>query len=177
LGAAVLSTDEVVHTLYQRPEVKKAVVDRWGSAVMSGDSVDRSQIAAHVFSSPQEREWLEALLWPKVREQMASWRQSLLASATPPRLMVVEVPLLFESGIDKEFDATVVVTAKDDLRLHRAEKLKGAGVAALLQREAHQLSQAEKAARATYVLDNSGTVDELRLKIEDLTKLLAECSQ
>jgi dephospho-CoA kinase len=96
---------------------------------------------------------------------MAAWRESLDAATAPPRAAVVEVPLLFESGMDGAFDATIAVIADEDVR---AERAAGRGHEALDERGKRQLSQQEKAQRATYVVVNDGTVDELQVKLSDV---------
>src|SRR5690606_22471699 len=90
LGAAVLSTDAVVHELYASPEVRDLVVARWGEEVAPGGTVDRAAIAARAFSSPEERAWLEGVLWPRVGARVAAWRERVAASDPPPRAAVVE---------------------------------------------------------------------------------------
>ena len=100
---------------------------------------------------------------------MALWRSSLEGSHDAPRALVVEVPLLFESGMEDLFDATIAVIASEDLRAARA----GArGHEALEERSARQLSQQEKAHRATYVVVNDGTVDELDSKLSRVLEML-----
>jgi dephospho-CoA kinase len=138
------------------------VRERWGDAIERDGVVDRGAIARVAFATPEDRAWLEGLLWPLVGSRMASWRESLEASAEPPRALVVEVPLLFESGMNHGFDATIAVVADEEVRVSRA----GArGHEALAERSARQLSQKEKAQRATYVVVNDGTVEELRSKL------------
>jgi len=100
---------------------------------------------------------------------MAEWRSSLEEAAERPRAAVVEVPLLFESGMEKAFDATIAVVVSEDLRASRA----GArGHEALAERSARQLTQQEKAQRATYVVVNEGTVEELESKLSALLEML-----
>jgi dephospho-CoA kinase len=169
VGAAVLSTDRVVHELYEDDDVLTAVRERFGDAIERDGVVDRGAIARAAFASDGDRAWLEGLLWPRVGERMASWRASLSASAQPPRAAVVEVPLLFESGMDGAFDATIAVVADEDVRVSRA----GArGHEALAERSARQLSQQEKAQRATYVVVNEGTMEELESKLSALLEKL-----
>ena len=74
LGAATLSTDAVVHELYADPEVRDAVVARWGPDVAPGGVVDRAAVARRAFAAPEERAWLEGLLWPRVGARVAAWR-------------------------------------------------------------------------------------------------------
>jgi dephospho-CoA kinase len=171
LGAATLSTDQVVHELYETPEVQAAVAERFGPSVGSGGVVDRSALAERAFSTPEDRVWLEELLWPRVEARMVSWRQQLEQLSPPPRVAVVEVPLLFESGMEGAFDATVAIVADERVRGDRASSRNHS---ALDERAARQLSQQEKAARATYVVRNDGAVEELERELSAvLEKLLA----
>jgi len=162
LGVAVLSTDAVVHELYGSPEMRDAVTGRWGPEMVGDGQVDRSAVAERVFASQDDREWLESTLWPQVAERVASWRDRVGAQSPPPRLAVVEVPLLFESGMDAAFDATIAVVADERVR---AERAGGRGHAAVDGRAARQLSQGEKAQRATYTVTNDGTPDQLRAEL------------
>ena len=109
-----------MHDLYADSEVRDAVAARWGADVAPDGSVDRSAVARHAFADPEERAWLEALLWPRVGERMAAWRAAESARRPAPRALVVEVPLLFESGMDAAFDATIAVVADEDVRAARA---------------------------------------------------------
>ena len=120
LGAAVLSTDQVVHDLYGTPEVSDAVVERFGTAVAPEGTVDRSELARRAFADPVQRAWLEGLLWPRVGERIAEWRGQLEQASPAPLAAVVEVPLLFESGMDGVFDAPIAVIADEQLRAERA---------------------------------------------------------
>jgi dephospho-CoA kinase len=168
-GAAVLSTDRVVHELYGNDDVVSAVRERFGDAIERDGVVDRAALARVAFATAADREWLEGLLWPRVGSRMAEWRASLERLADPPRAAVVEVPLLFESGMEGLFDATIAVVAAEELRASRA----GArGHEALEERSARQLSQKEKAHRATYVVVNDGTVKELDSKLSELLEML-----
>ena len=172
LGAATISTDEVVHDLYRSEAVRRAVVDRWGEEVAPGGVVDRPAIAQRVFAAPEERAWLEGLLWPLVGQRVAAWRAELAERQPPPPAAVVETPLLFEAGLEGGYDATIAVVAEEDVRAARAA---ARGHHAVDERSARQLSQEEKAARATYVVANSGTVEELeRALAAVLEKLHAE---
>ena len=150
----MLSTDAVVHELYDDPEVRQAVTDRFGEVVSADGTIDRAAVARAAFASEDGRAWLEGLLWPRVGERIAQWREELEHSSPPPRAAVVEVPLLFESGMDQAFDATIAVIADEQLRAERAGVR---GHEALAERGARQLTQQEKAQRATYVAVNNGS--------------------
>jgi dephospho-CoA kinase len=162
LGAAVISTDQIVHDLYAAPEVRDAVIERFGADVAPSGVVDRAELARRAFATPDERAWLEGLLWPRVGERMMAWRGSLEQRVPPPRVAVVEVPLLFESDMDGAFDATIAVVTDEELRAARARER---GHEALDERSARQLSQDEKAARATHVVLNDASPAELESKL------------
>ena len=166
LGAATLSSDALVHELLDDPDVRSQLVERWGEGILSNGSLDRRRIGAIVFERPEELTWLESVLHPRVGERVLRWRHSLPAGA---RLAVVEVPLLFETGMDAAFDATVAVVAEDGKRADRA----GARGTELLDgRSNRQLSQEEKAARATHVIRNDGSMEELEAEVERLVPIL-----
>jgi dephospho-CoA kinase len=158
LGASVLSTDAVVHELYASAEVRDAVVERWGPEVAPEGRTDRAAVAKRAFATSEDREWLEGVLWPRVADRIWTWREEQSERDPAPRALVVEVPLLFEAGMDAAFDATFAVVADEAVRRERA----GArGHEALDERTARQLTQEEKAAQATYTVANSGTLEEL----------------
>ncbi|MCW3013511.1 MAG: coaE [Solirubrobacterales bacterium] len=162
LGAVTLSTDAVVHDLYtQDAGLRDLVVARWGADVAPDGVVDRGVIAKHAFADPAERAWLEQQIWPRVAQKVIEFRAAAEAAARaghPPAAAVVETPLLFEAGMDAAYDATIAVIADEDVR---AERAAARGHAAVDERTARQLSQQEKADRATYVVVNSGTVQDL----------------
>ena len=166
LGAATISTDAVVHALYEEPEVRDAVVERWGPEVAPGGKVDRSAVAKAAFATPEDRAWLEQLLWPRVGQKVQEWRET--ASG---RALVVETPLLFEAGLEGNYDATIAIVAEERVRKERAA---ARGHASLDERTARQLSQDEKARRATYAVENSGTLEQLE---QELSGVLAKLTR
>ncbi len=167
LGAATLSTDAVVHELLGSDELHGIVVARLGEEVARDGQLDRSLIAERVFGDEDARRWLEEELWPRVGRRVAEWKQEVDALDPPPRAAVVEVPLLFESGMEAAFDATIAVVADEAVR---AERAGARGHASVSERAGRQLSQEEKADRADFEIRNDGTLDELR---ETLSRVLA----
>ena len=166
LGAATISSDAVVHELLEGEPLLPRLVERWGGEVAPGGAVDRNRIGEVVFADPEELSWLEAQIHPLVGERIGGWLGSL-----PERteVAVVEVPLLFESGMDGVFDTTVAVVAAEELRRERAA---ARGHALVGEREARQLAQAEKAARAAHVVENDGSVEQLERRLSDLVAKL-----
>jgi dephospho-CoA kinase len=165
LGAATLSTDEVVHELYRSDQVRDLVVERWGEDVAPGGAVDRSAVAAHAFATPEDRAWLEGMIWPRVAERIAAFVTEARGADPQPRAIVVETPLLFEAGMEAVYEATIAVIASEELRAQRAQ---GRGHAALDERTARQLTQEEKAARATFTVVNDGSVEDLEAALSEV---------
>jgi dephospho-CoA kinase len=162
LGAATLSTDDVVHELLRTDELRELLVERLGKRVAPGGEIDRSAVAEAVFDRPREREWLEGVLWPRVGEHVAAWHDGLADREPPVTAAVVEVPLLFEAGMEHLFDATIAVVADDSTRERRAGTR---GHSGLESRAGRQLDQAEKARRADHVVENDGDLAELEARL------------
>jgi dephospho-CoA kinase len=170
LGAATLSTDAVVHELLDDPSVRDRLLERWGEGLVADGTVDRGRVGAIVFDSADELAWLESVLHPLVGGRVVEWRSGL---APTVELAVVEVPLLFETSMQDAFDATVAVVAADETRAERAG-LRGTEL--LEPRSDRQLRQEEKAARATHVLVNDGSLDTLKRKVAALMERLTQAT-
>ncbi len=168
LGAETVSTDGLVHELLGTAEVRDQLTDRWGAAVAPGGEIDRAAVAAIVFERPEELSWLESVLHPLVGERVRIWADGLPAAT---EVAVVEVPLLFEGTMASAFDATIAVVAADEQRVSRAT---ARGTGELEGRDGRQLPQDEKAARATYAIENNGSVSDLERRLKQLYPELAE---
>jgi dephospho-CoA kinase len=170
LGADTISSDAVVHELYDEPAVRDAVVERFGPEVAPGGAVDRSLLAERAFATGEDRAWLEQLIWPLVGARVSDWLASARTRTPPPAAAIVEVPLLFEAGLQDAYDATIAVIADESTRAQRAA---ARGHAVVDERAARQLSQEEKAARATYVVRNDGSVEQLARELSGVLAKLA----
>lgn len=162
LGAEVISSDQVVHELYEQPEVVDAVVARLGADVAPEGKVDRAAVAQAVFADPAQREWLEGLIWPLVGQRIAAWIERVRGQSPPPRAAVLEVPLLFEAGMERGYDATIAIVAEES---KIAERTADRGLVGVSQRNSLQLSQEEKAQRASFVVHNDGDLEELEREL------------
>jgi dephospho-CoA kinase len=170
LGAAVLSTDAVVHELLGTDELRRLLAERWGKRVLAAGELDRGAVAEIVFEQPRELSWLESVLFPRVGERVAAWRASLERSEPVPEVAVVEVPLLFEAGIEDLFDATVAIVSDEETRARRAGERDQRAIGG---RQARQLSQEEKARRADYVVDNDGTLEDLEREMKNVIEAMS----
>src|ERR687894_56073 len=165
LGAVTISSDEVVRELLATDELRDLLVERFGERVAPGGSVDRSAVAEVAFDDPERRVWLEGELWPRVGQRIAAWREELADRSRPPRAAVVEVPLLFEAGMESGFDATVAIVADESVRDERAAARGHAGVDSRARR---QLPPGEKARRATFMVENDGDLADLERKMSQV---------
>jgi dephospho-CoA kinase len=155
-GAAVISSDEIVHDLLSSDEeVRAAVRERLGNDVFGPEGqIDRGRIADIVFAEPEQLDWLERLLHPRVVAAYLRWRDELASRPDPPAVCVTEVPLLYEVGGDTRFDAVVVISAAPDVRISRQ-------VRPMQDRERRLIPDEEKLSRADFAYTNDGSLEEL----------------
>jgi dephospho-CoA kinase len=155
-GAAVISSDEIVHDLLRSDdEVRAAVRERFGEVVFDSEGhVDRGPVADIVFADPEELDWLERLLHPRVVAAYLRWRDELGRSPDPPAVCVTEVPLLYEVGGDSRFDAVVAISAAPEVRVTRQ-------VRPMQDRERRLIPDEEKLRRADFAYVNDGSLEEL----------------
>lgn len=162
-GAVTLSSDEGVRTLYTQEPVKRAMREHFGGGVFTSDGdIDRRAVGAIVFSDASELRWLEGLLLPRLAEEFAAWRDRETTGGAP--LLVHEAPTLFEAGVDDRYDVILTVTAPADVREARRPGAR--------RQMAHQLPEAEKAARSDYVYENTGTLEDLDRYVAGLAERL-----
>jgi dephospho-CoA kinase len=162
-----LSTDAVTHELLATDEIRDLLVAELGWEVAPGGHIDRGAVATRVFGDDEKRAWLESVLWPRVGQRVADFREG--TNGRPAA--VVEVPLLFESGMESVFDKTIAVVADEDVR---AERAAARGHELVEERTSRQLTQDEKAQRADFVVRNDGTVEELEIKLSEVLEKLRE---
>jgi dephospho-CoA kinase len=166
LGAATISSDAVVHELLESEPLIGRLTERWGDDVAPQGRIDRARVGQVVFADPEQLAWLESQVHPLVGERIGAFLSSLPEGT---EVAAVEVPLLFESGMEDVFDTTVAVVTSDEVRRARAE---ARGHALVGEREARQLDQGEKAERAEHVIENDGTPEDLERALSALVEKL-----
>jgi dephospho-CoA kinase len=167
-GAAVVSSDEIVHELLRTDDdVREALRDRWGEAIFDehGD-VDRGRVAEIVFADRDELAWLEELLHPRVVREYLAWREEQARMPYPPALTVTEVPLLYEVGGETRFDKVVAITAPADLRARRTR-------VAADDRAQRLIPDEEKVRRADFAYVNDGSLAELDAWVAGVVRSLS----
>ena len=165
-GAVVLDADVLAREAVEPGTPGfDAVLARFGDAVRSsGGTIDRAQLAAIVFADDEARHDLEAIVHPQVRLRIG---EAVAAHADSDAVVVVDSPLLIETGAHESFPVVVVVTAPDDARIARLTA-RGMGEADARARMAAQMPLEEKATYADVLLDNGGSEAELESQVDRL---------
>jgi len=157
LGAVTISSDEVVHSLYQKPELRGEVARRFGPDVLDNEGrLDRSRLVEAVRGRGDELRWLEALTHPRVKEEI----QRRIEEAPPGAVVVCEVPLLFESRCEDMFDLIVTVEASAENRRRRS--VHSFDEALFSELEGLQAASEERMAGSDLVFLNEGDLAGLR---------------
>ena len=180
-GAVVIDADTMVHELQSRGSPLLAeIAAEFGPGVLDAEGgLDRAALGARVFRDPEARRRLEAIVHPKVGAEFA--RRIAAARASGARVLVLDIPLLFEgrragtgSAALMKFDATVLVYAPEKLQIERQMARDGCTREEAVHRVRAQLPIEEKKALADYVIDNSGSLEETERQVRELlSRLLA----
>jgi dephospho-CoA kinase len=169
-GARVLSGDQAGHEALQQPEVRARVIERWGTDVLdAAGEVDRRRLAQQVFGDPAELRALEALVWPWIGQRL---REQIEAARADPKvaLVLLDAAVLLEAGWNDVCDWIVYVHAPRAVRLRRLAEQRGWSEKEVAAREQAQLSLTDKARRADFALDNSGSPEALARQVDDLLR-------
>lgn len=168
LGVPVIDADEIAHeAIKPHTAAWKAIFERYGRTVVGNDDViDRTALARIVFQDPIERKFLESVIHPHVKEEIE--HHIAEKSRNNAAFVIVEVPLLFETGWEKLFDATIVVRCNEGQEIERCKEKFGMNREEVLLRLAAQYPLERKIAAADAVIDNNETLEETRVQVKRL---------
>ena len=168
IGCLVTDSDAQAKEILTRPLVRDELVRWWGPSVLDAEGrIDRAAVAKIVFSDAGARARLEGLVHPLLHRERQALVQRM-ARDGGVRAIVIDAPLLFEAGVDRECDAVIFVDAPFSQRLERVRLSRGWDAAELERREAAQLSLEEKRRRSRFVVDNRGTVEDLERQVGEI---------
>ncbi|MFZ4604791.1 MAG: dephospho-CoA kinase [Caulobacter sp.] len=171
-GVPVYDADAEVHALYAKGGAAVAPLEAAFPGVVVDGAVDRTLLSQRVVGKPDELKRLEAIVHPLVGESRIGFFQKAVADNAD--IVILDIPLLFETGGEKRMDAVVVVSAPADLQRERVLARPGMDEAKLDAILARQMADAEKRARAHFVIDTSKGLDDARRQVRDvLTRLRA----
>jgi dephospho-CoA kinase len=166
LGATVIDADVLARqAVAAGSPAYRAIVDRWGEEVIAADgSLDRASLRQRVFAESEELDALNAIVHPEV----ARLRDELIADARSrgDTIVVCDIPLLFERKLVDEFDRIVLVDAPRPMRLERLMRDRALNETEAMNMIAAQMPAELKRARADYIIDNTGTLEELARRTE-----------
>jgi dephospho-CoA kinase len=168
LGAAIIDADEATHAVYQpgTPGFRE-VVETFGDEYVREDGqIDRAKLGDLVFKNPEERKKLNAIVHPRVRDWMAERTADAVERGAD--VVMQDVPLLFENGLQGLYSSTVLVYADPATQLARLTEERGLSSERARAMLASQMPIEEKRALADYVIDNAGTRDETRRQVEEI---------
>lgn len=170
MGVATFSSDDYVHDLYRGAAVPLVEAAFPGVAVEG--AIDREKLSRHVVGHPERIRQLEAIVHPLVRAGIRRFLAEAEATGVP--IAVVDIPLLFENGVDWGLDG-VIVTVVDEAELRRRALARpGMTVEKLDAILARQMPQAEKTKRATHILDTGVSIETTRAEVAELVRTLTE---
>ncbi len=172
-GAVVIDADELAHEVIKPGKPAwRAIVTLFGKTMLNQDrSLNRQALGSIVFRNRTKRRQLERIIHPRVaREQARLTKQA--ARKNPDAVVIYDVPLLFEAGIDKRVDHTIVVTADRETQIARLKKRNGLSQAEAIRRIKSQMPLAKKRQRANYVLDGTTLRKTLIKQVSHLFKQL-----
>ncbi|MEX2275265.1 MAG: dephospho-CoA kinase [Actinomycetota bacterium] len=172
-GAVILDADAFSRdALATGTPGMRTAVQEFGDEILTPDGdIDRGQLASIVFSDPQRLRALEAIVHPVVRKAIAAGASSHRDS---DRIVVIDSPLLIEMDQHDDVDLLVVVSAPEEVQVHRMVEQRGFGEVDVRRRLALQLPLEDKAEQADVVLDNGGTLEELTAQVDRLWNDLAD---
>lgn len=171
LGAYYVSADSIVHQILSpNTSLGRQIIDLLGAEVIDGSRIDRKKVAEKVFSDKELLERLEKIIHPEVFKEIESLYVKAAAGGNAA-LFVAEIPLLFETGGERYFDSTIAVVSGEQASVERYIRSHG-DMSGFTKRMQRQLPTEEKAARATIVIENNGTKDELKEKARHVFEML-----
>ena len=170
-GAPTIDADVVAHEVVRRGEPAWAAVrKRFGDAILLGDGeIDRPKLGAIVFADAGARRELEAIIHPAVYAAIAAWSERLPATT---RIAVADIPLLYETRHEDEFDRVVVTWCSRETQIERMVQRDGITLDDATRRLAAQWSTNEKARRADYVIKTEGTFEESDAQVDKVYEAL-----
>jgi dephospho-CoA kinase len=164
LGARVVDADQLARVAVERgSEGFDEVILRFGEKIMQNGDIDRKALAEIIFSDPQAKEDLEAIIHPRVRGLFLE----VVADLKPDEILIYEIPLLAESGSAKNFDLVITVEADLEIRKDRLRK-RGMFISEIERRLAAQATREDRQALADFVIVNDGDEDGLLRAVENL---------
>jgi len=175
MGAEVIDADEIAHWAIRRGSpAYRQIVERFGPGILSAEAeIDRKRLGKIVFDDLRLRQELNQIIHPQVFEE-ARRRQAEIKGRSPEAVVIFDVPLLIESGAQREVDCVIVVWADRETQIRRLVERDGLTAEEVQKRLDAQLPLSEKLSLAHYVIDASRPLQEVRAQVERIYRVLKE---
>ncbi|WP_067462688.1 dephospho-CoA kinase [Actinomadura macra] len=169
-GAVVIDADGIAREVVEpgTPGLTAVAAEFGDGVLLPSGALDREKVGSIVFADPERLRALNAIVHPLVGERM----RELMDAAPPDAIVVYDVPLLTENGLAPGYDEVVVVDAPEETQLDRLTSQRGMTEQDARARMANQATREERRAIATHIIDNSGTLDDLKTQVDALWKAL-----
>ncbi|MDB4899187.1 MAG: Dephospho-CoA kinase [Gemmatimonadetes bacterium] len=176
-GATIIDADVLARRAVEHGTAAyQGIVERWGTSILGIDGlIDRAALRRIVFSDPQQLEQLNLLVHPEVERMRASLVE--LARQRGDRLVVCDIPLLFEGRMTEGFDRIVLVDAPRPVRLERLVRERGLRETEAMDMIVAQMPAELKRARADFVIDNDGSLTQLDLRVTEVWSALLAAAE
>lgn len=172
-GYKVLDADALVAQIYDDPKFIAEMTETFGLAITSRDSsgnaarLDKKAVAGIVFSDPAKLDLLNRIIAPYIREKMDS---TISEYEKAEEILFLDIPLLYEKGMQSGLDAVILVYCDDNIRYERAAIRDSKSEEDIRRIDSFQMKQSEKLTLADYTVDNSGTLEGLKAQLEEILK-------
>jgi dephospho-CoA kinase len=170
-GIPVFDSDAEVHDLYTEGTTRDLLGKVFPEVIVDGE-IDRQRLSQRVLGFSKDLKKLETLIHPLVKKRQKSFIAHWRKQSSP--VVVLDVPLLFETGENRELDYVIVVSANEDVQRKRAMTRPGMTEDKFDHILARQMPDAEKRSRADFVIENSGSLEHLRTQVDALIARLGE---
>ncbi len=167
-GAALIDSDVLAREATRDPEVLQKIADALGEDLIKEGELDRPKTAERVFGDEAARETLNGIIHPWVRRESERRAEALEQRSSPPAIIVVDIPLLYENALERGLDTVIVVNAPLEVRVKRVQERSGLSEKEVRARDEAQMPLEEKVERADYVVDNSGDRERLEERLNVL---------
>lgn len=166
LNIEVIDADKIAHNVLEYEDVKKKIKDVFGDEVINKNGeVDRKRLGKIVFEDNKKLKKLESITHPKILEIIDN-----KIKKAKSELVVLDAPLLFETNLDEKVDETWVIYASEEIQIKRLKKRDGLNKKEALDRIKAQMDLEKKAKKADVVINNEGTIEELKNKVKNLIR-------
>lgn len=166
MGAEIIDADKISSDIIEDRKIINNIVEEFGENILSGKKINKKKLRKIIFENSEKREKLNKIMHPsileKVKENISKYEKN--------KIVIVDMPLLYEVGFEKEVEKVIVVYCSLEIQLSRIIKRDNVNYEEALNTIKSQMDIKEKIKKADYLIENNGTIDELKNKIYDLIK-------